>query len=57
MTANPFVLHFSSEESKKAETTDQAMSRLTSGTIYNLRKVFFYHFVVTFYVNGYNFYG
>jgi len=57
MTANPLVQHLSSEESKKAETTNQTMPRLTSGTIYSLRKIFLYHFVMTFYVNGYNLYG
>jgi len=57
MTANPLVQRLSSEESKKAETTNQNMSRPTSGTIYSLKKVFLYHFVVTFYVNGYNLYG
>lgn len=52
MTANPLMQHLSSEESTKAATTNQTASRLTSGTIYSLRKVFLYHFVVTFYVHG-----
>lgn len=55
--ANPLVQHLSSEESKKAAATNQTTSRLTSGTIYSLRKVFLYHFAVTFYVHGYTLYG